>query len=117
MKYFLLNKDEVKKNIWTNPILVRTKSWGKIKKYQTLKKKLDYLYKQIENDMKTCNSDYQSTPEIINTLLTDDTITEITSKDYNALYGMSLYDTELQRIKVCNRSEVLKGKLYGVEIK
>ena len=117
MKYFLLNKEEVKKNIWNNPILVRTKCWGKIKKYQTLKRKLDYLYKQIETDMKSCNSTYNATPEIINTLLTDDTITEITSKDYNALYGLALYDDELSRIKVCNRSEVLKGKLYGNEIR
>ena len=49
MKYFLLNKEEVKKNIWNNPILVRTKCWGKIKKYQTLKSKLKILQMNIQN--------------------------------------------------------------------
>jgi hypothetical protein len=28
-----------------------------------------------------------------------------------------LYDDEVTRIKLCNRSEVLKGKLWGNEIK
>jgi hypothetical protein len=117
MKYFLLNKEEVKQDIFKNPELVKTKSWGKIKKYQTLKKKLDYLYKQIETDLKNCNSMSYSTTEIIDKLLHDKNITEITSKDYNALYGLPLYDDEVTRIKLCNRSEVLKGKLWGNEIK
>ena len=117
MKYFLLNKQEVKKDIFVNPQLVRTKSWGKIKKYQNLKKKLDTLYKQIEKDLKECNSMSYSTTDMINTLLHDENITEITCKDYNALYGLPLYDDELSRIKVCNRSEVLKGKLWGKEIR
>lgn len=117
MKYFLLNREQVKKDIFVNPELVKTKSWGKIKKYQTLKKKLDYLYKQIETDLKNCNTMSYSTEDIINKLLHDDKITEITSKDYNVLYGIALYDDEISRIKICNKSEVLKGKLYGREIR
>ena len=117
MKYFLLNKEEIKQDIFINPMLVRTKSWGKIKKYQNLKKKLDTLYKQIEKDLKDCNSWSHSTSDVIDKLLHDEKITEITCKDYNALYGLALYDDEVTRIKVCNRSEVLKGKLWGKEIK
>lgn len=117
MKYFLLNREEIKKDIFVNPQLVKTKSWGKIKKYQTLKRKLDLLYKQIETDLKNCNSTSQSTSAIIDKLLHDEKITEITCKDYNALYGLALYDDEISRIKVCNRSEILKGKLWGKEIK
>ena len=116
MKYFLLNKEEIKKDIFVNPKLVRTKSWIKIKKYQALKKKLDYLYKQIETDLKSCNAWSYSTKDIIDSLLHDE-VTEITSKDYNALYGIALYDDEITRIKMCNRSDVLKGKLWGKEIR
>ena len=117
MKYFLLNRDEMKQNIWNNPELIRTKCWGKIKKYKALKKKIDLLYKQIQTDIRGCNSDCHAKIEYIEKLLHDENITEITSKDYNALYGLALYDDELTRIKVCNRSEVLKGKLYGNEIR
>lgn len=116
MKYFLLNKEEVRSNIWNNPILIKLKCWSKIKKYKTLQKKLNSLFKQIETDIKGCNSVERSSPEIINTLLSGD-ITEVTSKDYNALRGLSLYDDIVQRIKMCNKSDVLKGKLYGNEIK
>lgn len=116
MKYFLLNKDEVKKDIFVNPVLVRTKSWGKIKKYQTLKKKLDTLLSQITKELNESNPKYSCQDVYIDRLLNEEP-TEITVKDYNALYGLPLYDTELQRIKVCNRSEVLKGKLWGKEIR
>lgn len=115
MKYFLLNKQEVKKDIWINPILIKTKSLVKIKKIRALQKKLDTLLKAVKKDLYDCNAGIND--ERIQTLLDDNNVTEITSRDYNALLVMSLLDTQEQRIKCCNKSSVLKGKLYGTEIR
>lgn len=117
MKYFLLNKKEVKNDIWTNPILVRTKSLSKIKKIRTLQKKLDTLVKQVTKELKESNNVSSSTQEIIDQLFLGENLTEVTSKEYNALKVMCLYDNQLQRIQACNKTEVLKGKLYGDQIK
>ena len=113
MKFYLLNKNEVKKDIFKNPILVRTKSLSKINKLKKLKKQLATLEKQVLKDLKDLNV---INDEIINRFL-EDCGEEITRKDYNSLLVMSLLDTQEQRIKCCNKSDVLKGKLYGTEIR
>lgn len=115
MKYYLLNKQEVKDNIWENPILIRTKSLGKIKRIRTLQKKLDTLMKQVEKELKESNT--SSLYDKFDMLIKDENVTEITKTDYNALLVMCLMDTQEQRIKCCNKSEVLKGKLFGNEIR
>lgn len=115
MKYYLLNKQEVKKNIWTNPILVRTKCLSKIKKIRTLQKKLNSLLKTVKADLYAINSGLNE--ERIDMLLKGENLDEITRNDYNALLVLSLLDTQEQRIKACNRSTVLQGKLWGNEIR
>ena len=50
MKYYILNKQQVKQDIWVNPILIRTKSLAKIKKIRSLQKKLDILLKAVKKD-------------------------------------------------------------------
>ena len=44
-------------------------------------------------------------------------LTEISSKEYNKLKLLFLFDTQEQRISICNKTTVLKGKLYGNQIK
>ena len=110
MKYFLLNKQEIKDNIWTNPILVKTKCLSKIKKLKSLRKKLDQLQKQVIKDLYDNNSGLNS--EIIESFLTLENNTELNSKEFNSLKVMCLLDTQEQRMRVCNKTEVLKGKLY-----
>lgn len=113
MKFYLLNKDEVKHDIFKNPILVRTKSLAKINKLRKLKKQLALLEKQVKTELKNSNA---ITDEIIEKFL-ENSGEEITRQDYNALLVLCLMDTQEQRIKCCNKSTVLKGKLYGVEIR
>ena len=115
MKYFLLNKQEIKDNIWTNPILVKTKCLSKIKKLKSLRKKLDQLQKQVIKDLYDNNSGLNS--EIIESFLTLENNIELTSKEFNSLKVMCLLDTQEQRMRVCNKTEVLKGKLYENSIK
>lgn len=115
MKYYLLNRDEVKENIWTNPILIRTKSLSKIKKIRTLQKKLNTLLKQVEKELKESNT--VSTHDKFSLLIDNEDATEISRADYNALLVMCLMDTQEQRIRCCNKSETLKGKLYGNTIR
>lgn len=114
MKYYLLNRNEVKKNIWTNPMLVKTKSLSKIEKIRRLRKQLDTLTNQVVKELKESNV---INDERIEILLNGEGVTEITNKDYNALLVMSLYDTQEQRMSACNKSEVLKGKLWDNEIR
>lgn len=114
MKYFLLNKQDVKQNIWTNPILVKTKCMTKIKKLKSLQKKIDILYKTIKKDLYDNNAGLND--DKINLFLSQEH-TEITNKEYNSLSVLSLLDTAEQRIKICNKTNVLKGKLYGDQIK
>lgn len=115
MKYYILNRKEVKENIWTNPILIRTKSLSKIKKIRSLQKKIDSLLKSIKKDLYDNNAGL--TEEKIQLMLSGETAEEITRSDYNSLLVMSLLDTQEQRIKTCNKTEILKGKLYGDSIK
>ena len=115
MKYYILNRKEVKENIWTNPILIRTKSLSKIKKLKTLQKKIDSLLKSIRKDLFDNNAGLNE--EKIQLMLSGETTEEITRSDYNSLLVMSLLDTQEQRIKVCNKTEILKGKLYVDSIK
>ena len=115
MKYYLVNKQEVKENIWTNPILIRTKCLSKIKKVRTLQKKLDTLLKAVKKDLYDNNAGM--TDERIQRLLNGEGVEEITRSDYNSLLVMCLLDTQEQRIRTCNKTEVLKGNLYGSQIK
>lgn len=115
MKYYLLNKDEIKDNIWTNPILIRTKCLSKIKKIRTLQKKLDSLLKTVKTDLYSTNSGINE--ERITMLLKGENVDEITRADYNTLLVLCLLDTQEQRIKTCNKSNILKGKLWGNQIK
>ena len=113
MKYYLYNKEECRKNIWTNPILVRTKSLAKIKQYRTLLKKLNKLEKDIKTELNSSNAAIND--EIISMVMTKDG-DEITSSEYNKLYTIALYDTQIQRIKTYSQTKILKGKLVGDEI-
>lgn len=115
MKYYILNRKEVKENIWTNPILIRTKSLSKIKKIRSLQKKIDSLLKSIKKDLYDNNAGLNE--EKVQLMLSGETAEEITRSDYNSLLIMGLLDTQEQRIKVCNKTEILKGKLYGDSIK
>jgi hypothetical protein len=113
MKYYLLNKDEVKKNIWTNPILVKTKSFSKLEKIRKMKKQIEVLTKQVVKELKESNV---INDERIEMMFKGENLTEISLKDYNALIVMGLYDKQEQRIHACNRTGVLQGKLYGDSI-
>lgn len=115
MKYYLLNKEECIKNINTNPILIRTRALGKIKKARALQKKLDVLMKQIRKDLSELN--VALTEEKINLLLSGETVEEITNKEYNAMYAIPLYDTQEQRMSSYCKTSIMKGKLYGNEIR
>lgn len=117
MKYYLLNRDDVKKNIWTNPLVIKTKSLGKIKKIRTLKKKLDTLMNQVQKELRESNIWSRATDDIIDKLLYGGTEVEITKHEFDALYALSLYDTQEQRIRFCNKTTVLKGRLFGNEIR
>ena len=114
MKYYLLNKEEVRQNIWVNPMLIRTKCLGKIKKIRTLQKKLDVLMKAVMTDLK--NNNAAVTDEKVKLLLDGTTCEEISRNDYNKMYAVPLYDTQEQRISSYVKTKVLKGKLYGNEI-
>ena len=114
MKYYLLNKEDVRQNIWVNPILIRTKCLGKIKKVRALQKKLDSLMKTVMKDLKENNA--AITDEKVKLLLDGTTCEEISRNDYNKMYAVPLYDTQEQRISSYAKTKVLKGKLYGAEI-
>ena len=117
MKYYLLNRDEVKNDIWVNPMVVKTKSLGKIKKARVLKEKLDKLLIQIQKELKDSNIWSRATDTIMNDLLFGGKEIELTKSEYDTLYALSLYDTQEQRIKMCNKTSVLKGRLFGNQIK
>lgn len=114
MKYYFLNKRESLKDINVNPQILRTKSFAKIEKFKRLSKQIEKLKADIVKELRTSNT--RSVPdEWIDRLLTEE-VDEITTKDYNALYGMALYDTEIQRITCYSRTENFKGKLIGTEV-
>lgn len=114
MKYYLLNKQDCLDNIWTNPKILKTKSFAKIEKLKRLEKQIDKLKKDIYKEIKSSNS--RMTPdEYIEQLLSGE-VDEITGVDFNALYNLPLYDLQAQRINCYNRSETLRGKLYGDQI-
>lgn len=115
MKYYLVNKDEIKSNIWTNPILVRTKSLSKIKKIRTLQKKLETLLKNVKKDLYDNNAGMSE--ERIERFINGVGVEEITRGEYNSLLVMCLLDTQEQRIRTCNKTDILKGELYGDQIK
>ena len=50
MKYYLLNKDDIKKNIYINPQMIKTKSFSKIKRLKTLQKQLEKITNQIKKN-------------------------------------------------------------------
>ena len=55
MKYYILNKEEVRKNIWTNPIVMKTKSYSKIVQLRSLLSKIDKLKASIIKEIKESN--------------------------------------------------------------
>ena len=114
MKYFLLNKNEIKHNIWTNPILIKTKAYSKIKKYRSLLLKIEKLKKEIYKELKeTNNTSYE---DKIKFFIENDG-DEITCAEYNSMKPIILYDQQEQRIRAYNKTKILKGKLYGNRIK
>ena len=113
MKYYLMNKQEVLKDINTNPILIKTKSLSKIKKYRTLLAKVNKLRADIEKELKLTNT--AMTDEKIEMVLNKDG-EELTSSEFNSMYAIPLYDDELQRIRAYNKTKVMHGKLVGTEI-
>ena len=115
MKYYILNRQEVKNDIWVNPIIIRTKCLSKINKIKSLRKKLKALEKAVTKDLFELNAGM--TQDKMEMLIEGETKEEITRADYNALLPMCLYETQEQRIRACNKSQVLKGRLYGNEIR
>lgn len=117
MKYYLLNREDIKKDISTNPLMIKTKSFAKIKKLKSLQKQVDKLLQQVKKELKDTNN--FSKNDIIDLFLNKEleAITEITSQEYTKLKSLFVLDTQEQRIKICNKTNVLKGKLYGTEIK
>ena len=71
--------------------------------------------KAVKKDLYDSNAGLDE--QKINNFIYGDCAEEISRQDYNSLLVMSLFDTQEQRIKTCNKSEILKGKLYGSEIK
>lgn len=113
MKYFLLNKNEIKHNIWTNPLLIKTKAYSKIKKYRNLLSKIEKLKKEIYKELKeTNNTTYED--KII--LFIEKDGDEITHSEYNSIKPIALYDKQEQRIRAYNKTNILKGNLIGNEI-
>lgn len=108
-----MNKQEVLKDINTNPILIKTKSLSKIKKYRTLLAKVNKLRADIEKELKLTNT--AMTDEKIEMVLNKDG-EELTSSEFNSMYAIPLYDDELQRIRAYNKTKVMHGKLVGTEI-
>ena len=118
MKYYILNKEEVRKNIWTNPIVMKTKSYSKIVQLRSLLSKIDKLKASIIKEIKEYNgflSYVEDKDECIEKFIQYCGI-EITSSEYTNLKMLGLYDRQGQRIQVLNRTNVLKGKLVGDEI-
>ena len=76
--------------------------------------KKDLLMKQIRKELHDSNAINE---ERIDLFLSADDPEEISKHDYNALLVLCLLDTQEQRIKACNRSQILSGKLFGTEIR
>ena len=118
MKYYILNKEEVRKNIWTNPIIMKTKSYSKIVQLRSLLSKIDKLKASIIKEIKESNgflAYVENKDEFIEKFIQDCGV-EITSSEYTNLKMLGLYDRQEQKIQVLNRTNVLKGKLVGDEI-
>ena len=118
MKYYILNKEEVRKNIWTNPIVMKTKSYSKIVQLRSLLSKIDKLKASIIKEIKESNGflSYVEDKDAFIEKFIQDCGIEITSSEYTNLKMLGLYDRQEQRIQVLNRTNVLKGKLVGDEI-
>lgn len=114
MKYYLLNRQECRENINNNPKLLRTKSANKIKKLKTLQKKLDKLKKEVIKELKESNTIIYD--EWIQQFL-EGKVDEIAKTEYNAMYSLPLYDDQVTRMKCYNKTAIMRGKLYGTEIK
>ncbi len=114
MKYYLLNTQQMKDDIWQNPMLIKTKSLSKIKKIRVLQKKLDVLLKNVRKDIFESNA--AMTDSKFDQLLQGDNLDELDREDYNHLLAMCLYDTQEQRIRCCNKTTILKGNLIGTRI-
>ena len=114
MKYYLLNKEECRQNIWNNPELVKTKSFAKIEKYKSLVKKIEKLKADITKELRSTNT-RMIKDEWIDLILTQD-LDEITVQEYNAMYPLCLFDRQEQRMGCYNKTKIMKGKLYGDEI-
>lgn len=118
MKYYLLNKEEVRKNIWANPRIMKTKSYSKIKQLRSLLNKIEKLKASIVKELKESNgfiSYLEDKDAFINSFL-ENCGDEVTSSEYTNLKMLSLYDRQEQRIQVLNKTNILKGKLVGDEI-
>lgn len=118
MKYYLLNKEEVRKNIWANPRIMKTKSYSKIKQLRSLLNKIEKLKASIVKELKESNgfiSYLEDKDAFINSFL-ENCGDEVTSSEYTNLKMLSLYDRQEQRIQVLNKTNILKGKLVGEEI-
>lgn len=114
MKYFLLNKEEVRKDIETHPIVYKTKSHSKIVQYRNLLKKIEKLKKEITKELRDTNNIVPD--DMLNTIF-ENSGEEITTTEYNTLRVIPLYDNVLQKLKAYNKTNILKGKLYGKELK
>lgn len=118
MKYYLLNKEEVRKNIWANPRIMKTKSYSKIKQLRSLLNKIEKLKASIIKELKESNgfiSYLEDKDAFIDSFL-ENCGDEVTSLEYTNLKMLSLYDRQEQRIQVLNKTNILKGKLVGDEI-
>lgn len=114
MKYYLLNRKECRENIYTNPQLIKTKSMSKINKYRKLEKQLNKLKREIFNELRSSNK--VITDGMIENFLIDEG-TEIVSSEYKAMYLIPLLEDQVQRMRAYNKTAVMSGKLYDVQIR
>ena len=110
MKYYLVNKEEIKSNVFANPIVIKTNSLPKIYRMRLLQKQLNKLKSDIIRELQTNNA-VKYNPEILESFL-DNQGDEITRSDYNKLYGSPLYDTRQQRIDLFHKTEILRFEVF-----
>ena len=53
MKYYLVNKEEIKSNVFANPIVIKTNSLPKIYRMRLLQKQLNKLKSDIIRELQT----------------------------------------------------------------
>lgn len=113
MKYYLINKSDIKLDVFTNPIVIKTTSLPKINRIKLLQKQINKLKEDVLKELKN-NNTVKYNPEILESFL-DCQGDEITRSDYNKLYGSPLYDSREQRISLFNKTEIMRFEVFPKE--